>query len=271
LKKNGYFIFEKLKAELFSEILKVKFRVSQNHFTRNRKQSFPILLLFMLNLLRKSLSLEIENFTKSAFVQARMKIKPAVFEHLSHTLVNEVYTDNDTAIKLWNNFRLLAVDGSRITLPFTKEVKKRYGEVNNKNKTGVIKARCPVLYDAGHKYVLEGKPAPLKQGERALAITHLSHCKKQDLLIYDRGYPSYAFIKGHIKNDLSYLMRVKVSFNQQIIDFDKSKKETTIVEIFSVKYTKNSKKLTAKNAGIKVRLVSVKLPKNQIEILRTSL
>jgi hypothetical protein len=93
----------------------------------------------MLNLLRKSLSLEIENFTsflklgslkkftKSAFVQARMKIKPAVFEHLSHTLVNEFYTDNDIAIKLWNNFRLLAVDGSRITLPCTKELKKRYG------------------------------------------------------------------------------------------------------------------------------------------------
>jgi hypothetical protein len=226
LKKNGYFIFEKLKEALFSETLKVNFRVSKNYFTRNRKQSFPILLLFRLNLLRKSLSLEIENFTsflklgsfkkftKSAFVQARMKIKPAVFEHLSHTLVNAFYTDNDTAIKLWNNFRLLAVDGSRITLPFTKELKKRYGEVKNKNKTGVIQARCSVLYDVEKKYVLEGKLTPLKQGERELVITHLSHCKKQDLLIYDRGYPSYAFIKEHIKNDLSYLMRVKVSFNQ---------------------------------------------------------
>ncbi|WP_104811206.1 transposase [Polaribacter filamentus] len=56
-----------------------------------------------------------------------------------------------------------------------------------------------------------------------------------------------------------------------MIDFDKSKKETTIVEIFPGKYTKNSEKLAAKNAGIKVRLVSVKLPKNQIEILITSL
>jgi hypothetical protein len=163
----------------------------------------------------------------------------------------------------------LAVDGFRITLPCTKELKKHYGEV--KNKTGVIQARCSVLYDVENKYVLEGKLTPLKQGKRELAITHLSHCKKQDLLIYDRGYPSYAFIKEHIKNDLSYLMRVKVSFNQKIIDFDKSKKETTIVEIFPGKYTKNSEKLAAKNAGIKLRLVRVKLPKNQIEILRTSL
>ena len=105
----------------------------------------------MLNLLRKSLSLEIENFTnflklgslkkstKSAFVQARMKIMPEVFEHLSQTLVDEFYTDNDSAIKLWNNFRLLAVDGSRITLPFTKELKHIYGEVENKKKQVLYK------------------------------------------------------------------------------------------------------------------------------------
>lgn len=237
----------------------------------------------MLNLLKKSLSLEIENFTnflklgslkkitKSAFVQARMKIKPEVFEHLSQTLINEFYTDNDAAIKLWKNFRLLAVDGSRITLPFTKELKQIYGEVENKNKTGVIQARCSVLYDVDNLYVLEGKLTPLKQGERELALMHLSHCKKQDLVIYDRGYPSYAFIKEHIINDIPYLMRVKVSFNQQVIDFKKSKKETTILNIFPGEYTKKSEKLDPKNAGIKVRLVRVKLPKNQTEILITSL
>ena len=237
----------------------------------------------MLNLLRKSLSLEIENFTnflklgslnkitKSAFVQARMKIRPEVFEHLSQTLVDEFYTDNDAAIKLWKNFRLLAVDGSRITLPFTKELKQIYGEVENKNKTGVIQARCSVLYDLDNLYVLEGKLTPLKQGERELALLHLSHCKKQDLLIYDRGYPSYAFIKEHINNDVSYLMRVKVSFNQQVIDFKKSKKETAILDIFPGEYTKKSEKLDPKNVGIKVRLVRVKLPKNKTEILISSL
>jgi len=66
----------------------------------------------MINLLRTSLSLEIENFTslfkrgsptkftKSAFVQARKKVKPQVFEKLSQLLLNEFYTDNELAIKL---------------------------------------------------------------------------------------------------------------------------------------------------------------------------
>ena len=61
-------------------------------------------------------------FTKSAFVQYRKKIKPELFKHLSDTIVNEFYTDNEAGIKLWNGFRLLGVDGSRLTLPYTKEL-----------------------------------------------------------------------------------------------------------------------------------------------------
>lgn len=101
----------------------------------------------MLNLLRKSLALEIENFntllklkkpvsfTKSAFVQARKKIKPEVFKKLSAVLLNEFYTENDSAIKLWKGFRVLAVDGSRITLLMTKELKDIYGTTKNQTST----------------------------------------------------------------------------------------------------------------------------------------
>lgn len=109
----------------------------------------------MLNLLRKSLSLEIENFTslfrptkiygftKSAFVQARKKVKPEVFEKLSRILLDEFYTDNQVAVKLWKGFRILAVDASRITLPITKELKAIYGETKNQTNTVLVQARCP--------------------------------------------------------------------------------------------------------------------------------
>jgi len=237
----------------------------------------------MLNFLRKSLSLEIANFwsflqlspskkfTKSAFVQARKKIKPEVFKHLSTTLIKEFYTDNDVAIKKWKGFRILAVDGSRITLPITKELKQIYGETKNQTATSIVQARCSILYDIENNYVLDGKLAPLKQGERALALSHLSFCQKGDVLIYDRGYPSYDFIHQHIKNDLDYLMRVKVSFSQLTIDFEKSKKRTKIVSIYPGKNTKSSGKGYHKDTPIQLRLVRVELPKGQVEILMTSL
>lgn len=237
----------------------------------------------MMNMLRKSLSLEINNFwsflgfkgsqkfTKSAFVQARMKIKPEVFKHLSNILTNQFYTDNDIAVKKWKEFRILAIDGSRLTLPVTEELKELYGETKNQTNTGVVQARCSLLYDVENNYVLDGILAPLKQGERDLALSHLSICKKGDLLIYDRGYPSYNFIHQHIVRELDYLMRVKVSFSQLTIDFEKSKNKTAIVSMFPGKNTKLSDKTYDKNTPIKLRLVRVELPNGKVEILMTSL
>lgn len=110
----------------------------------------------MLNFLTKSLSLEIENFTnffktgniakftKSAFVQARKKVRPEVFDRLSQLLLMEFYTHNDPAIKLWKGFRLLAVDGSRITLPITEELKVIYGE--SKNQTHAVLVLTTKIY-----------------------------------------------------------------------------------------------------------------------------
>ncbi len=192
----------------------------------------------MMNLLRKSLAIEIDSFvnfvyrkcaspkafTQSAFVQARKKIKPGVFKKLSQTIVNEFYTNNDAAIKLWEGFRLLAVDGSRITLPITNELEAIYGQTKNQTQTSIVQARCSVLYDVENNYALDAVLAPLAKGERALAKPHLQYCQSGDLLIYDRGYPSYGFINEHINGGLDYLMRIKVTFSQTVIDFELSKK-----------------------------------------------
>jgi hypothetical protein len=107
-------------------------------FTRNRKQPFLSTLLFMLNLLRKSLSVEIDGFIRhlndrlstsiprfssSAFIQNRKKISPEVFKHLSSIIIKNFYTLDNEDLKLLGGLRVLACDGSIITLPFTKELK----------------------------------------------------------------------------------------------------------------------------------------------------
>ena len=42
---------------------------------------------------------------------------------------SEFYTDNDASVKLWKGFRLLSVDGSRMTLPNTQELKNKFGQI----------------------------------------------------------------------------------------------------------------------------------------------
>ncbi len=241
----------------------------------------------MMNLLRKSLSLEIENFvkhlkvfighnkltcfSKSAFVQCRNKIHPEVFKHLNQTLINEFYTDNDASIKLWKGFRLLAVDGSRMTLPNTEELKNEYGQAKNQNLSGVVQARVSVLYDVLNKFVLDGKLAPLSVGELTSAIEHLEYTRPKDLIIYDRGYPSFQLVFEHYRQNIDFVIRAKKDFNNEIIAFYKGGNTTKIVKIYPGKNTKISDKQYNHQTYQMVRLVRVELPSGEAEILITSL
>jgi hypothetical protein len=241
----------------------------------------------MINFLRKSLSLEIENFvkhikffignnkltcfSKSAFVQCRNKIHPEVFKHLNNTLINEFYTNNDASIKLWKGFRLLSVDGSRMTLPNTEELKNEYGQTKNQNSSGVVQARVSVLYDVLNNFVLDGKLAPLSVGELASAIAHLECTRPQDLIIYDRGYPSFQLIFEHYRLNIDFVIRAKKDFNNEIIAFYESGNTTKIIKIYPGKNTKISDKPYNYQTYQMVRLVRVELPDGEDEILITSL
>ena len=248
--------------------------------------TFKITLLIISNLLRKSLSLELvnfvsyfnesnsenlSNFTQSAFIQSRNKIKPKVFKHLSSVLVTEFYTDNDLSIKLWNGFRLLAVDGSMINLPDTKELEDYYGRTRNQTNSGVVQARTSVLYDVLNKIVIDSKLAPNHIGEILLAKEHLSYTKKGDLLIYDRGYPSFELIYLHNKLGVDYLFRVKSDFNNVVKAFVQSGKTNQIVEIRPTQNRSFKDKDFTKESTEKVRLIRVILDNGTCEILMTSL
>jgi len=265
----------------------MQFKVSENNFTRKRKQTFSTSLVFMMNFIKKSLSIEIENFvsfiktsigkhhidgyTKSAFVQCRKKIRPEVFKHLSNRLIEEFYTDNDASVKLWKGLRLLAVDGSRLTLPNTKELELIYGRTKNQSQSGVVQARVSVLYDILNKFVLDGSISPLEIGEHTLALGHLESAKPNDLVIYDRGYPSFNLIYEHYKRNIDFLIRAKIDFNNTTRLFYESGAKSEIVNMYPGKNTKLSDKPFDKDTCREVRLVRVDLPSGITEILLTSL
>lgn len=213
----------------------------------------------------------IKAFTKSAFVQYRKKLKPDIFKHLSDVIVSEFYSDNELGVKLWNGFRLLAVDGSRLTLPYTEELKSIYGQTKNQNESGVVQARLSVLYDVINHYVIDGILSPLTTGEGKLAFEHLSHINENDLVIYDRGYPSFELMYEQNKQKSNFLIRAKESFSNSTSAFIKSGKSTQIVDIFPGQHKSLIDKEYDKDTSVKVRFVRVELPSGEVELLITSL
>lgn len=236
----------------------------------------------MLNFLRKSLVIEIHNFiekigtvsssplklfTSSAYTQSRQKINPLVFESLSGTLVEEFYTDNELGVKLWKGFRLLAIDGSTVNLPFSKELSKIYGYARNQTGNTNIQARVSVLYDVENQLVIDANINPRSTYERAMALKHLPKCTTNDLVIFDRGYFSYEFFKT--LGNIPFVMRLKSDLNP-VKKFIETNKASQIVEINSCKYV-YKKKGEQKPTPLKVRLIRVELSSGETEILATSL
>ncbi len=241
----------------------------------------------MMNRITKSLSIEIVNFicllrrnkdssdvdffTKSAFTQYRQKIKPEVFKALSASLVDEFYTDNDDNIKLWRGFRLLAVDGSRLTLPNTKTLELDFGVSTNQSDVKVVQGRMSVLYDVLNCIVIDGILAPLAKSENHLALEHLKHASEGDLILYDRGYPSFEMIYEHQKLGIDFLFRVQTNFNNQVRAFLSSPDQEQIANIYPGKNIKFSDKEFTKDSSISVRYNKVVLEDGTIEVLISSL
>lgn len=239
----------------------------------------------MLNFLTRSLSIEIvnflsflkrkdiaqETFSKSAFVQARKKIKPEVFKHLNQRIIEEFYKDNSGVLRQFDNLRILAMDGSRLTLPFTKELEEIYGQTKNQTNTYIVQAKACVLYDLLNEICINGILSSIDTDERTQAKQLLEHCQANDLIIYDRGYPSFELIYEHYQKNLHFLMRMPLDFSQVVKDFVASGKTSQIVEIKPGQKKSFENKPYTKSSTLKIRLLRITLNGGGIEVLATSL
>jgi hypothetical protein len=260
--------------------------MNKQDFTRNRKQPFSATLLFMFNLLRRSLTIEIDgfvrylnerfssgtrHFTTSAFIQNRKKIDPAVFSHLSGVIIDNFYTPENDTLNYLNGIRVLAVDSSKLTLPCIAELKKCYGVTKNQSKVEIVQARASVLYDVLNGLTLDAALDNLSKGERELALRHAHRWKNKDLIIYDRGYPSYDFINEHIKQGVDCLIRVTIANFSIAKAFVAGGKKSIVAEMYPPQNHSFKGKDYNKTSFLKVRLLRVDLPDGEVEVLITTL
>ena len=119
---------------VYSERYKESSRKNETDFTRDRKMPFEEVILFMLLSLKCSTQSALRRFfsgigkpvsmTQQSFSEARKKVKVEAFVTLFKLTV-DVMTRN--CRKKWHNYRVYAIDGSKIALPSDKELLKYYG------------------------------------------------------------------------------------------------------------------------------------------------
>jgi len=209
--------------------------------------------------------------TQSAFSQARLKIKPGAFKELSDDCTQHFY--QNYCVKKWNNFRLIGIDGSEALLPKNKETSREYGEytTNFMDKT-VVLARLSKAYDVLNEISIDARISNRKTGEHSLANQHLACMSQGDLVLLDRGYPSYDLFKNTLKQGCHFCARVAVANWGAAKKLVQSGEKEIIAEITPGYELKKRYKQEGVNYGpIRCRFICIELPAGEKEVLVTSL
>ena len=218
--------------EKFSEFAKsivktteymLKFRRTPKDFTRNRKLSFSMNILLILSALKHSIQTGIDQFlidtdtvfdtySKQAFSKGRQRILPEAFLELHKKSVEFFYNEAD--YETYFGHRVLAVDGSKINLPYNRELLDIYG--SQKSTNGLIQSLVSCLTDVMNNVIIDGIMAPFDSSERELAKQNITNSVNMltdnDIILFDRGYPSSELMQFLDKNGSKYIMRCDATF-----------------------------------------------------------
>lgn len=161
----------------------------------------------------------------SAFCNARAKLDETIFKILNARIIR-TYEPTLTEAR-WKSHRVFAVDGTKMNLPRPLRAEGyRTPSQNAHYPQGLVsclyrlKAQIPYDFDL----VTHGN-------ERKMALSHLQVLRRNDLVVYDRGYFSYALLYFHIQQDLHAVFRLKKSSYQVIDDFMSSDATDRVVDI----------------------------------------
>lgn len=180
-------------------------------FTRDRKLPLKTMLNIIIGMQGGSLKRELFDYdtsidvSTSAFVQQRDKILPEMFEQIFRKHVASIPTE-----RLYHGYRLLAVDGSDITIA-TNEESDTY--VMCSKDQGYSAFHLNAFYDILNKQFSDVVIHPKqKTGETKAAAVMARRLPPESkyILIADRGYASLNLLETiHRLNNVDYLIRIR--------------------------------------------------------------
>lgn len=216
---------------------------------------------------------DIRRVTKSAFTQARAKLKPEGFKRLNEIAVNTFY--DEAAYYKWFDFRVLSIDGTRLVLPNHPTVVEEFGQHNFGPKADSPRSLAlgSVLYDVLNQVAIDGQIDRYDSSERDLLLKHLEFTKKGDLLLLDRGYPCFWLLFLLIAKEIGLCVRLKGNWWNEVNEFVKSTDNERVVKFKLPKKDRNklSEYPEFIDTEIECRIIKVVLDTGEIEVLCTSL
>lgn len=260
---------------------------SEKDFSRERKLTLQRIVGIIINMPKRSLSIEIQEFfdslgnglegcTKGAFSLQRGKLNPLFFKVWNKWLVENFYNYYGEHVKRWRGFRLQAVDGSTAYLLNKEEIVKHFGTQDNQY-VSIPMARVMQVHDVLNDITVWGDIYPIEQSEQAIIAKEVSKLSEDSLTVFDRGFAGYGlmYLMMNEETPRHFIIRCKTTFNKEVIQFARSGKRSKIVELKpchrAIETLKSNGYIVTANTTIRVRMVQINLPGGEQEILLTNL
>jgi hypothetical protein len=266
-------------------------RRRQNDFTRHRVLTFPVVMLLLLQKTTQSVQRHLQSFfrefssnvqavTAGGWTQARAKLRHTAFIELNQQVVLPGFyaVEQSEHCRRWRTHRVLGIDGSQLWLPDHAQVVKRFGAVEVTNHLGptgtrYVPGRLSVLYDLLNGMGLDARLEPMGCSEVQMAAAQLSQVERGDVLIWDRGFTGFvlmAQVRGRGAHFVGRCSKGSFLAAQQLFGLNRAGR-SELTTLWAPKEQRAEVQGLGLPEKLTVRLVSLRLPTGELEVLVTSL
>jgi hypothetical protein len=234
-----------------------EFLISDKVFIRDRKITYASIITMILSLTAQQknagVATNLEQFIsfarnsqiwptqnsihESSFSKAREKLTWNAFENLHEKFTRLAYTlwDNDPSYT-WFGMDVFAVDGSKYSLPATKDLRNEFDPLSGTQNPG--KGHFPqclvnTVYDVFRRIPIARIINPVDTSERKQLLCLMKKIPRKSITILDRGYPSYEVLLEFILNHCGYfLIRCPASNSfPAVTEFVQSQEDDAVITI----------------------------------------
>ena len=159
--------------------------------------------------------MDVGPFNTSGLTHARARLPGEVMQILA---ANACAESAEIELSRWKGFRLLALDASTVSMPREPQLFERFGAHRARTTT----VRYPlgtlgVLLSVGSSLMLDYRFGPFDPGEKKTCTPLLSHLRKGDMLLADRGFAGSPFLARTKATGADFLMRKNARLKVQAL------------------------------------------------------
>ena len=275
------------------------FKQQQSDFTRKRKLPFPRLITFILSIVvsgksqgvdtkaglffkaarRSNLWNDADPIHRSALTKARKKVSWIIFQDILSRAVQLAYElFPEKPEYLWHGMSVYAVDGSAYTLPATEALRKEFDPdsgLNHRGKGHYPQCLVSTVYDVFRRLPIARSVVKANGSERDEAKSFIPSIPSGGVILFDRGYPGYEFIKELINTYSGYFVFrcPGASTFRAVSSFLNSGKGESVIWIdptHSYRVRSGTKKWRQAKP-IKLRIIKLVAPDGTLSVLLTNL